>query len=40
MVVVLVDTMVVGGGGSYNTGTSQENIAGANSGHGQVVITW
>ena len=29
-----------GGGGSYNGGTSQENTAGANSGHGQVVITW
>ena len=26
--------------GSYNAGTSQENTAGANSGHGQVVITW
>ena len=28
-----------GGGGSYNSGTNQYNEAGANSGHGQVIIT-
>ena len=28
-----------GGGGSYNAGTNQENTAGANSGHGFVIIT-
>ena len=28
-----------GGGGSYNTGTNQNNQAGANAGHGKVVIT-
>ncbi|MEC8043890.1 MAG: cadherin-like domain-containing protein, partial [Verrucomicrobiota bacterium] len=28
-----------GGGGSYNSGTDQNNTAGANTGHGKVVIT-
>lgn len=29
-----------GGGGSYNVGTNQSNTPGANSGDGQVVISW
>jgi gliding motility-associated-like protein len=28
-----------GGGGSYNIGTNQNNISGANTGHGRVIIT-
>ena len=28
-----------GGGGSYNSGTDQSNTAGANEGHGKVIIT-
>ncbi|MEI6576037.1 MAG: Ig-like domain-containing protein [Bacteroidota bacterium] len=31
---------VGGGGGSYNAGTNQTNTAGAQSGNGQVVLTW
>lgn len=31
---------VGGGGGSYNNGINQMNLAGANSGHGQLVIAW
>ena len=29
-----------GGGGSFNSGTNQDNTAGARSGAGQVIITW
>ena len=29
-----------GGGGSYNSGTNQDNQAGANEGHGKVIITY
>tara|TARA_B110000263_G_scaffold73895_1_gene64598 strand:+ start:2475 stop:2603 length:129 start_codon:yes stop_codon:yes gene_type:complete len=29
-----------GGGGSYNSGSSQSNTAGNNSGHGKVEISW
>lgn len=29
-----------GGGGSYNSGTNQDNQAGANAGHGKVIITY
>ena len=31
---------VSGGGGSYNSGTNQDNQAGANEGHGKVIITY
>jgi VCBS repeat-containing protein len=31
---------VAGGGGSYNSGTDQNNTAGANEGHGKVIITF
>ena len=31
---------VGGGGGSFNSGTNQANTGGANSGHGQVIITY
>ena len=29
-----------GGGGSYNVGENQQNVAGANKGDGKVVITF
>ena len=30
---------ITGGGGSYNSGTNQVNLAGANAGHGKVIIS-
>ena len=38
-VVIMQETQEVGGG-SYNSGTNQDNQAGVNEGHGKVVITW
>ena len=29
-----------GGGGSFNSGTNQDNQAGVNEGHGKVIITY